>query len=121
MFGYRKKQQQAKENTGSEMTLLYYKVGKEGVVTNYQAWLIGWREHNITEFDVSFQEGLRELKRKKYDFDEALKGLEYQPLVTISKEFWVPADEQLEELKEEPSDVQRSYMEHGMMAEWAEQ
>jgi hypothetical protein len=117
-----RKQQQAKKNPGSETTLLYYKVGKEGVVTNYQAWLHGWREHIITEFDVSFQEGLRELlKRKKYDLDKELKGLEYQPLVTISKEFRVPTDEQKEELEEEPSDVQRSYMERGMMAKLAEE
>ncbi len=61
MFGYGKKHQQIKK-TSSEMTLLYYKVGKEGVITNYQAWLRGWREHKITEFDVIFQEGLRELK-----------------------------------------------------------
>jgi hypothetical protein len=58
MFGYGKKQQQVKK-IASETTLLYYKVGKEGVVTNYQAWLRGWREHKITEFDVSFQEGLQ--------------------------------------------------------------
>ncbi len=54
MFGYRKKQQQAKKGSGNESNLLYYKVGKEGVITNYQAWLRGWREHKITEFDVSF-------------------------------------------------------------------
>ena len=97
-------------------------MGKEGVVTNYQAWLHGWREHIITEFDVSFQEGLRELlKRKKYDLDKELKGLEYQSLVTVSKEFRVPTDEQKEELEEEPSDVQRSYMERGMMAKLAEE
>jgi hypothetical protein len=90
MFGYGKKQQQIKK-TSSETTLLYYKIDKEGVITNYQAWLRGWREHKITEFDVFFQEGLRELKQKEYDLEEELKGLEYQPLVTISKEFWVPS------------------------------
>jgi hypothetical protein len=95
MFGYGKKQQQAKKSPRSKTMLLYYKVGKEGVVTNYQAWLHGWREHKITEFDVSFQEGLRELKCKKYELDEELKGLEYQPLVAISKEFWVPTVEQI--------------------------
>jgi hypothetical protein len=43
--------------------LLYYKEGKDGIITSYQAWLQGWREHKITEFDVIFQEGLRELRR----------------------------------------------------------
>ncbi|MFO0446187.1 MAG: hypothetical protein ACK51L_00815 [bacterium] len=58
MFGYGKKQQQQKKMVNNDNTLLYYKVGKEGVVTNYQAWLRSWREHKITEFDVFFQEGL---------------------------------------------------------------
>ena len=52
MFGYGKKQQQVKK-IASETTLLYYKVGKEGVVTYYQAWLRGWREHKITAFDIN--------------------------------------------------------------------
>jgi hypothetical protein len=91
MFGYGKKAQQPKKTSASETTLLYYKVGKEGVITNYQAWLRGWREHKITEFDVFFQEGLRELKRREYSMEDELQGLEYQPLMTISKEFWVPS------------------------------
>jgi hypothetical protein len=119
MFGYGKKQQQ-KKAVNNDSTLLYYKVGKEGVVTNYQAWLRSWREHKITEFDVFFQEGLRELKRKTYDLEEELKGLEYQPLVTISKEFWLPTTVQLALLEKESNDVRRGYMERSMMAEWAE-
>jgi hypothetical protein len=61
MFGYGKKQQQTKK-TSSETSMLYYKEGKDGIITSYQAWLGGWREHKITEFDVIFQEGLRELR-----------------------------------------------------------
>ena len=120
MFGYGKKQQQAKKGSRNETNLLYYKVGKEGVVTNYQAWLRGWREHKITEFDVFFQEGLRELKRKEFDLEAELMGLQYKPMATISKEFWVPEEEELKELEAETSDVRRSYMERRMMAEWAE-
>jgi hypothetical protein len=63
-----------------------FKVGKECVVANYHAWLHGWRDFKNMEFDVLSRE-LRELKRKQYNLDEELKGLEYQPLVTISKEF----------------------------------
>jgi hypothetical protein len=119
MFGYGKKLQQSKK-TSAETTILYYKVGKEGVMTNYQAWLRGWREHKITEFDVFFQEGLRELKCKTYDLEDELQGLEYRPLVTISKEFWVPMAAQLSALENEPNDVRRGYMECRMMAGWAE-
>jgi hypothetical protein len=54
-------------------------------MTNYQAWLQGWSAHKITKFDASFQEGLQELKHKKNDLEEQLKGLEYPPLLTISK------------------------------------
>jgi hypothetical protein len=72
MFGYGKKQQLVTKKTANETNLLYYKVGKEVVVTSYQAWLRGWREHKITEFDVFFQEGLRELKRKEYSLEDEL-------------------------------------------------
>jgi len=41
--------------------------------------------------------------------------------VTISKEYWVPTDEQLESLEDEPSNIRRSYMERGMMAKSAEE
>jgi hypothetical protein len=120
MSCYGKKQQQIKK-TSSKTTLLYYKVGKDVVVTNYQAWLRGWREHKITEFDVFFQEGLRELKHKQYNLDDKLQGLRYHTLVTISKEFWVPTDHQLELLEDEANDVQRGYLERSMMADWTEQ
>jgi hypothetical protein len=121
MFGYGKKQQLVAKKTSNETNLLYYKVGKEGMVTNYQAWLRGWREHKITEFDVIFQEGLRELKRKEYSLEKELRSLEYQPLVTISKEFWVPSAAQLLILEVEASDVRRGYLERSMLAQWAEE
>ncbi len=65
-------------------------------MTNYQAWLRGW-------------------------MDDELQGMGYQPLVTISKEFWVPTDHQLELLEDEANDVRRGYLEHSMMADWTEQ
>ncbi len=119
MFGYGKKQQMIKKAVG-EATPLYYKVGKEGVITKYQAWLRSWREHKITEFDLFFQEGLRDLMQKKIDLENELKGLHYQPLVTKSKEFWVPNKKQQSLLEEEKNDVKRGYMERSMMADWAE-
>jgi hypothetical protein len=64
MFGYGKNNKQKKQtqSNASEMNLLYYKVGKDGVVTNFQAWLREWKEHNITEYDVIFQECLCQYK-----------------------------------------------------------
>jgi hypothetical protein len=40
MFGYGKNNKQKKltQSNASETNLLYYKVGKDGVVTNFQAW-----------------------------------------------------------------------------------
>ena len=70
MFGYGKKQGGNNNNKGyqhnnnsSETGLLYYKVGKDGVVTNLQAWLRGWKETKINQYDVSFQETLRTYRR----------------------------------------------------------
>ena len=121
MFGYGKRNQAKKPMLNSgETGLLYYRVGKDGVMTNFQAWLRGWKEHKITEYDVSFQEGLREYKREAYDLNQALNHLEYQPLVTISKDFWVPSARQLAELEGENNTMRRGYVERRMMAEWAE-
>jgi hypothetical protein len=49
MFGYGKKNQTRKSDPSgrNETGLLYYKVRKDGAVTNFQAWLRGWKEHNV--------------------------------------------------------------------------
>ena len=54
MFGYGKKrgghQKSQQQNNGNNETgLLYYKVGKDGVITNLQAWLRGWKETKINQ------------------------------------------------------------------------
>jgi hypothetical protein len=89
MSGYGKKNQAKKLGSPStnKTGLLYYKVGKDGALMNFQAWLRGWKEHKITEYDVFFKEGLREYKREPYDMATALQNLEYQLLLTISKAF----------------------------------
>jgi len=51
--------------------------------------------------------------------EDKLRDLEYQPLLTISKEFWVPSVDQLMQLEAEANDVRRGYMERRMMAQWA--
>ncbi len=90
------------------------------MITNFQAWLRGWKEHKITEYDVSFQEGLREYKSDQYDLDQALKNLKYQLLVMISKDFWHPTARQITELEAESNTTRRGYFEHRIMAKWTE-
>jgi hypothetical protein len=124
MFGYGKKNRQKQaastsSSTGNETGLLYYKVGKDGVVTNFQAWLRGWKEHKIMEYDVTYQEGLREYKREEFDLDGRLRALEYEPLVTISKDFWVPTTVDILELEAESDTTRRGYVERRLMAQWA--
>jgi hypothetical protein len=62
MFGYGKKNRGKQTGSsglnGNETGLLYYKVGRDGVITNFQAWLRGWKDHKIMEYDVTFQECL---------------------------------------------------------------
>jgi hypothetical protein len=122
MFGYGKKNQAKKlaSPSNNETGLLYYKVGKDGAVTNFQAWLRGWKENKITEYDVFFQVGLREYKREPYDVAMALQNLEYQLLLTMSKDFWVPTARQIAELDAETNATRKGYMERRMMTEWAE-
>jgi hypothetical protein len=71
------------------------------------------------QYEVSFQEELREYKRVQYDLDKELQSLEYEPLVMISKDFWVPDAREIEELEAEPSVTRRGYIERRMMLEWA--
>jgi hypothetical protein len=62
MFGYGKKKNKDKLPASVQATKigkLYYKVGKDGVITNLQAWLHQWKEHKITEYDTLYQECLR--------------------------------------------------------------
>jgi hypothetical protein len=66
LFSYRKKHQNKKTNQSrsNETGLLYYKIGKDGVVTNFQAWLRGWKEHKITDYDVNFKNVYISTKKK---------------------------------------------------------
>jgi hypothetical protein len=123
MFDYGKKnrgkQTGSSGSNGNETGLLYYKMGRDGVINNFQAWLRGWKDHKIMEYDVTFQECLREYRREEYDFNKELRKLEYQPLLTISKDFWVPTAQEIEELEAETNSVRRGYLERRMMATWA--
>jgi hypothetical protein len=127
MFGYGKRRRgnnnkgHQQQNNSNETGLLYYKVGKDGVVTNLQAWLRGWKEHKISEFNVSYQEGLRSYKHEPYNLEEELKNLEYLPMVTISKDFWVLTTEQIRELAAQTDTTLHGYMERCMMADWADE
>jgi hypothetical protein len=49
-----------------------------------------------------------------------LKNLEYQPVLTISKDVWVPAARQITELDAEMNATRKGYMERRMMAKCAE-
>jgi hypothetical protein len=113
------KEEQAKKlvsPSNNETGLPYYKVGKDGAVTYFQTWLRGWKEHEITEYDVFFQERLMEYKREPYNMATALQNLEYQPLLTISKDFWGPTARQIAELVAETNTTRKGYMEGRMMA-----
>jgi hypothetical protein len=55
MFGYGKKKNKDKLPVSAQATeigKLYYKVGKDGVITTLQACLHQWKEHEITEYDI---------------------------------------------------------------------
>jgi hypothetical protein len=53
-----------------------------------------WKEHKITEYDTLYQECLRNYEWWEYDQDAELANYSYVPLVSISKEFWVPSAEE---------------------------
>ncbi len=51
--------------------------------------------------------------------DAELRRLEYEPLMTISKDFWVPTPEEMVELEAETNSTRRGFLERRMMAQWA--
>jgi hypothetical protein len=59
--------------------------------------------------------------REPYDIPATLQNLEYQPLLTISNDFWVPTARQISELDAEMNATRKGYMERKMMAEWAQE
>jgi hypothetical protein len=79
MFGYGEMNQKRKSDSscGNETGFLCCKVGKDGAITNFQAWPRGCKEHKITDYDVFFQEGLCEYKREPYGMNVALQNLKY--------------------------------------------
>jgi hypothetical protein len=64
---------------------------------------------------VIFQECLCQYKWEEYKLDQELRGLDYLPLVTISKDFWVPTARQLTELEAESNTTQRGCIKRRMM------
>ncbi len=65
------------------------------------------------------QEGLREYKWVEYNLEKELEKMECQPLLTISKDFWVPASQEIMELEAETNATRKGYLERCMMAAWA--
>jgi hypothetical protein len=82
--------------------------------------LQSWREHKIAEFDMFFQERLRELMWKRFDLENKLKCLNDHALVIISKEFWVLSKEHQNLRENEMNTIKRRHMGCSMIAEWAE-
>ena len=76
--------------------------------------------NEINEYDVSFQEAFGTYQPERYDLEDELKQLEYIPLVMISKDFWVPTADQINDLAAQADPTLRGYMERHMMADWAE-
>jgi hypothetical protein len=68
-----------------------------------------------------FRECLCQYKKEEYNLDQEMCGLDYLPLVTISKDFWVPTACQLTELEAESNATGHGYIKRRMMVEWAEQ
>jgi hypothetical protein len=116
-----KHQQAVKAAQGNEKgATLYFRVGKNGTETNILEWLRNWKKYKITEFPAEYREVLREFKRKEYDMEDELARLEYQAMLPVTKDHWVPSAEEITELSAITNDVLRGYQERTLFALWAE-
>lgn len=64
---------------------------------------------------------MRTYQCKQYDLEGEVKQLEYLPLVMISKDFWLPTADQINDLTAQADPTLHGYMEHRMIANWAEE
>ena len=116
-----KHQQAAQAAQGNQKgATLYYRVGKNGTETNILEWLRNWKEYKITEVPAEFREVLREFKRKEYNMEAELARLEYQAVLNVTKDSWVPTVEEIVELSNMTNDVLRGYRERALFALWTE-
>jgi hypothetical protein len=120
-FGKKNKQTQAVKPQITEKTVgtLYYRIGKNGTETNFLDWFRSWKDYNITEYAAEYRETLREFKRKDYDMDKELAALTNEPILPISKDYWVPSATEIALLAAESSDVRRGYLERQLFSTWA--
>ena len=120
-FGKKNKQTQAVKPQATEKVVgtLYYRVGKNGTETNFLDWFRSWKDYKITEYAAEYRETLREFKRKDYDMDKELASLTNEPVLPISKDYWVPSATEIALLAAEPSDVRRGYLERQLSSTWA--
>ena len=70
---------------------LYYRVGENGMETNFLDWFISWKDYKITEFPAEYCEIQHDFKRKEYNIEAELASLQNEPLLPISKDYWIPA------------------------------
>jgi hypothetical protein len=120
-FGKRNKQTQAvkQQSTEKVVSTLYCCIGKNGTETNFLDWFRSWKDYKITEYAAEYRETLREFKRKDYDMDAELATLTNEPILPISKDYWVPTAAEIALLAAETNEVRRGYLERQMFSAWA--
>ena len=119
-YGKKKPTQAVKPQTNEKVVgTLYYRVGKNGTETNFLDWYRSWKDYKITEFAAEYRETLREFKRKQYDMDAELTLLQNEPLLPISKDYWIPEVSQIALLTAEADETRRGYLERRMFGQWA--
>jgi hypothetical protein len=103
-FGKRNKQIQAVKQQSTEKVVgtLYYRIGKNGTETNFLDWFRSWKDYKIA---AEYRETLREFKRKDYDMDAELATLTNEPILPISKDYWVPTAAEIALLAAETNEV----------------
>jgi hypothetical protein len=91
------------------------------VESNILEWTRSWKDYKITEFPTEFRDCLRTGKRKKYNIDEEIEELVYEPELPIGKDYWVPSHEQFEQSEHITQARAREYEEKILYNQWVEE
>ena len=105
-YGKKKPTQAVKPQTNEKVVgTLYYRVGRNGTETNFLDWFRSWKDYKITEFAAEYRKTLRAFERKEYNMQPELDQYQNEPLLPISKDYWVPSALEIAMLTAEPDEI----------------
>ena len=97
---------------------LYQKMGRAGEnEINALDWLRSWKQWKMGGYSPEFLQSLTDFVRIKYDIEDLVKEMDYEPEVPTTKDFWTPSVIERAELATLEGD-DRTWREREMLQTW---